>query len=162
MREAHLRSWLLPLASTASDSTMPPKHHPCHPCPIPQSSLYTTLSRPACFLSHHPSCLSQGPASSHHTHLWRPGFLLCTFFSIYHSVAHAAPCQPSHGFLVMGVTRAMVLTARCSPLPRTSQYFGTKNVLSVIHCLDDFPKLLNCPSQVQCSWKMPRKSTFET
>lgn len=64
MREAHLRSWLLPLASTASDSTMPPKHHPCHPCPIPQSSLYTTLSGPACFLSHHPSCLSQIPGPS--------------------------------------------------------------------------------------------------
>lgn len=162
MREAHLRSWLLPSASTASDSTMPPRRHPCHLCPIPQSSLYTTLS-PACFLSHHPSRLSQIPGTSFISSYTPVVPWISALYIFQYLPLHCLCCSPPTQSRIFGDGSDQGYGAhQCSLLPRTSQYLGIRNVLSVIHCLDDFPKLLNCSSQVQCSWKVPRKSTFET
>lgn len=138
---------LCPLPSTSS-----------YACAIPQSSLWTTLfPGPGCFLSHHSSYLSQVPGTSFvcHTLLW---LLIFYFVHILKYLPSLCSCWFPPQSQVLSGGNGQGYGASHFVLAK----LGKQSGLLDVHCLDGFPKPPNCPSQVQCSRRMLRTSTFET
>lgn len=143
-----MRSWLLPLAPTASDPTVLSQAPSLSSTPHSSGFLVCHPVSWTCLLSVSSPFLFQPDSRDQLrliTHTCGSLDLCVAHFSIFATpLPMLLPANPVTGFWWWEWPGL-----RCSPLgaplPHPSQYVGTRNVLSVIHCLDDSPKAAELP-----------------